>query len=116
MVMTELNLKEFNLSQLKALYKPGIGQQSLVGNRHNVVVKVPSATPSPAFSELVITLGGNEISDPLPDVTLFETFRVMKEVRPFELVFSPNVISPAQEKGLQRLAGAPARADVEGFT
>lgn len=51
-------------------------------------MEVFSTITSPVFSELVVVLAGNSASYLPQEAMLFETVRKMKEVRPFELVFS----------------------------
>lgn len=46
-----------------------------------------SAITSPAFSELAVALGNDDIDHLPSDVTLFETLRMMHDIRPFKLVF-----------------------------
>ena len=50
-------------------------------------MEVFSTITSPVFSELVLIIGEDDITDLPSDMALLETLRMMNEVRPFRLVF-----------------------------
>jgi len=68
-------------------------------------MEIFSTITSPVFSELVIVVKGDEISDIPSDFTFFVALRTMKEVRPFKLVFSFDTHPPFYngEREQQRL-------------
>jgi len=88
-----------------------------VENRHTMVMEVFSTITSPVFSELVIVVKGNETSDIPSDLTLFETLRTMKEIKPFKLVFSFDALSPIThgEKEHRRLVKVLDLVNAEGL-
>ena len=71
-----------------------------------MVMEVFSTITSSMFSELVIVVKDVETSDISSDVTFFGALRMMKEVRPFKLVFSFDSLFPSihDEEERQRLA------------
>jgi len=80
-------------------------------------MEVFSTITSPVFSELVIVVKGDEISDIPSDITFFEALRTMKEVRPFKLVFSFDTLAQFtyDEKDRRRLAGILDLVNAEGL-
>jgi hypothetical protein len=68
-------------------------------------MEVFSTITSPVFSELVIILGTNAITELPPEVKLFETLRTMSRARPFKLVFLLVAQDLFQGEAQRRLAG-----------
>ena len=73
-----------------------------------------STITSPVFSELVVVIEGDVMSYPSKQLVLFETLRMMNEVRPFRLVLLLEVWDFYKEKARQKLAEALALATQRG--
>ena len=82
---------------------------------HTAVMEVFSTIISPVFSELVIVSRIQDIVCLSSGVTLFETLRMMNEVRPFELVFLIEGFGLDQEEVRQELEEALDSVTVKGL-
>jgi len=82
-----------------------------------MAMDVFSTITSPIFSELVVVVDGDEISDIASDFTFFDALRMMKEVRPFKLVFSSEFLPSLVyvEQAQRRLVEALDRVNAEGL-
>lgn len=65
-----------------------------------------STITSPVFSELVVVLWEHGIASLPSDVVLFETLRIMNEIKPFKLVFLVEVVGLYQEEERRELTKA----------
>jgi len=88
-----------------------------VENRHTMAMDVFSTITSPVFSELVIVVNGDEISKIPSDFTSFDALRMVKEIRPFKLVFSSEILSPSAyvEQIQRRLVEVLDQVNAEGL-
>ena len=71
------------------------------------VMRVFSTITSPVFSELVIVFSGHGMGRLPWDAELFATLRTMNELRPFKLVFLPEVSGCSREQARWELTEAP---------
>jgi hypothetical protein len=78
-------------------------------------MEVFSTITSPVFSELVIILGANAITELPPEVKLFETLRTMSRARPFKLVFLLVAQDLFQGEAQRRLAGTSNSVAARGL-
>ena len=74
-----------------------------------------STITSPVFSEVVIVLWGYEIASLPSQVALFQTLRMMNEVRSFKLVFLAEVPGFCLDEERQELAGALGSVIAKGL-
>lgn len=77
-------------------------------------MEVFSTVTSPVFSELVIVLEDDAMSYLSKQVMLFETLRMMNEVRPFRLVFLLEIAYFYQEEVRRGLVEALALITPKG--
>lgn len=73
---------------------------------HTAIMAVFSTITSPVFSELAIVVAGHTVICLPWAFALFETLRKMNEVRPFKLVFIPEISDFYLENVRRELAEA----------
>ena len=90
---------KFDLSWLKVLRHLEVGawvtDSSPADRCNTVVAEVFSTITSPVFSDLVVVVAGHA-NYLRQEVKLFDTLRMMNDVRPFKLVFLLEGPSPSQ--------------------
>lgn len=77
-------------------------------------MEIFSTITSPVFSELVVVLEDDAMNYPSKQVMLFETLRMMNEVRPFKLTFLLDIWDYRHEEARQGLAEVLALATPKG--
>jgi hypothetical protein len=69
-------------------------------------MKIFSTITSPVFSELVILIGANAVTDSPSGDPFFETLRTMNGIRPFKLVFLLVAPDPSWGEARRKLEEA----------
>jgi hypothetical protein len=78
-------------------------------------MKIFSTITSPVFSELVILIGANAVTDSPSGDPFFETLRMMNGVRPFKLVFLLVVPDQSREEARRKLEEALGSVTARGL-